>query len=124
MPIMDWNKMLFDGTVNIGALAQRGPAIFIGDPPVGRVQFELYIPGTVVAGTTTFMIEYSHNDAAYHTLYTYDVPDQTTPQTIVLDLPEWPSSHHYLNARFSAIQAGSALGTVQCGLTIGRMETT
>ena len=131
MPIMDWNKMLFDGTIDIGVVPQRGPAVFIGDPPVGRVQVELYIPGTVLAGTTTFLIEYSNNDAAWHTLYTYDVPDQnpalvppTGPTTVIFDLPEWPTDHHYLNARFSAIQALSDLGTVQCGLTIGRKEVT
>lgn len=131
MPIMDWEKMLADGTVDINAVVGRGPAVFIGDPPVDKVQVLVYIPGTVVAGTTTLLIEYSHNDGAYHTLYTYDVPDQdpaavppTAPSTVIFDLPEWPTDHHYLNYNFSAIQAGSDLGTVQIGLTVGRKEAT
>ncbi len=127
-PLMDWGKMLFDGTIDIGAVPQFGPEVLVGDAPIFNAQICIYVPGVINAGTTTFLLEATANDAVPHTLLTvsYDAGKAANDSLSCLyfNVPAMPAGHHYLRARFSAIQAGSDLGLVQVGLTMGEIQKT
>jgi hypothetical protein len=122
---MDAGIMLLDGTVSITTTDVGGDDIFVGEGPfAGLLQAQVYIPGTVAAGTNTVLIQVTDVvGGTHHTIYAFDVPDQTTPHSYFLELPRW-ENHHYMRVYFEDVvgSPGAAWGYVQVGLTIGGVE--